>query len=88
MPRQVYDIDLARVECGEIGSLPGIIDDVSKGPSDGSIPHLAMYSTIKRCLLSPGGYSLQLFLLILWTVQKQQLTPGSSTCPIGQVEAE
>lgn len=40
--------------------------------------------------MSPVTRSLQslAFLLVLWTVWKQLLTPESSTSPIGQVEAE
>lgn len=86
MPLQIYDQDLARVEVTETYSLPPIIDDVSRSPSDGSIPHLAMHSTTKTRLLSPGLYSLQLS-CSLWTVWKYELTPGSAW-PMGQVEAE
>lgn len=60
MPLQIYDEDLARVELTETCSLPLIIDDVSRSPSGGSIPHLAMHSTTKTWLLSPGLYSVQL----------------------------
>lgn len=60
MPLQIYDQDLARVELTETYSLPPIIDDVSRGPSDGSVAHLAMHGTTKTWLLSPGFYSLQL----------------------------
>ena len=60
VPLQIYDQDLARVECTETCSLPPIIDDVSRGPRDGSIPHSAMHSTTKTQLLPPGFYSLEL----------------------------
>lgn len=60
MPLHIYDQDLAGLEPTETCSLPPIIDDVSRGPSDGSIPHLAMHSMTKTHLLLLGFYSLQL----------------------------
>lgn len=53
VPLLIFDQDLARVELTKMSSLPPI-SDVSRSPTDRSIPRSAMHSTTKTWLLSPG----------------------------------